>query len=177
MKIKLTNVLITFPKVFTEDKFGKFSVRLLIDKNGAAKKELDTAIESVGKSGFGDKWPLLKKELQAKDKLVLHDGDLKPDYGGHTGHYYVNASSKVRPQVRGQDAKELTESEGKIYSGCYADIWLDLYPQVKAEYQKLVCVTLLGIQFRADGEVLSGGARLDESDFKEITGSDADALV
>jgi hypothetical protein len=184
IKIKIKDVRIAFANgVFTAKKndsgVDQYSCTFLFPPNHPAKVELDAAVNAVGAETFGKEWASIKKQKIAKDKLVVHDGDLKTKYDGFEGNLYVIAYNKVRPDVRGRDASVIAEADGKLYSGCYVDAVLSISAYESKSYGAMLSVTLLGVQLRRDGEAFSGGApRPDESDFEVITeGADAEDLV
>ena len=79
MKVKLNNVRLAFPQLFeakTVNGEGEpaFSASFLMDPKHPAIAELKAAFEAAGKEKWGAKWPTVKKEIEAKDRLALHDG-------------------------------------------------------------------------------------------------------
>lgn len=184
MKIKLKNVRIAFAHgVFvpqqSENGKSQFSATFLFPPDGEAHKALKVVIDDVGTQAFTKEWPAIKKQKLAKDKLVIHDGDLQTKYEGYAGNLYVLAYNRIRPEVRNTDTTPLVQEDGKLYSGCYVDVILDVSAYNSKSYGPQVSVTLMGVQLRSEGEPLSGGApRPEESDFETIaSGSDADDLT
>ena len=101
MKLKLENVRLAFPALFeakTVNGEGEpaFSASFLMPPDHPAVKQLSDAFEAIGKDKWGAKWPTIKKEIEAKDRLALHDGDTKADYAGFEGNLFV--SSRNSPQ-------------------------------------------------------------------------------
>lgn len=85
---------------------------------------------------------------------------------------YVSARSKTRPSVFDQQRQELTESDGKPYSGCYVNASIELWAQDN-DFGKRVNAQLRGVQFLRDGDAFGGGARpADADEFDEIAVSD-----
>ena len=172
MKVKLTDVRLTFPNVWEPKSIKgsapKFSAAAIIMKGSTAMTTLGNAINAVGQEKWADKWPEVKKSLVAKDMVCLHDGDTKSEYEGYASNLFVNASSDVRPDVRDSDGKTaLLPQDGKPYSGCYVDFIIDVWAQSN-EFGKRVNAKLLGVQFRRDGPRLAGGATAADSDFEAI---------
>jgi hypothetical protein len=182
MKIKLSNVRLSFPNIFKAKSFDgdappNFNASFLMAPNHPAVKELHEAFEVVGKEKWGAKWPTVKKYLESQDRFALHDGDLKAEYEGFEGNLYVNASNKSRPLILDQDKSPLAEEDGKPYGGCYVNASVDLWA-MDNNYGKRICASLRGVQFVKDGEPFSGGGAASEDEFDDITeGTYAEDLV
>jgi len=135
----------------SEDK--KYSVSILIPKTAKKtladiKAKLQLAKEA-GKASWGGKIPAtFTHEL-------LRDGDIeRPDDPAYEGHYYLNAKSKMQPQVIDTEGIRLGPEE--FYSGCYGCVSFTLYPYSKGS--KGVAAGLGNILKVEDGEKLGGGA-------------------
>ena len=169
MIVMLKNVRLAFPQLFEAKMVNgqgepKFGASLIFDNTHPAYKLVSDAIEEVGKAKWGVKWASEKKAIAAKDKLALHDGDLKAQYAGYEGNYYVSASNKVRPTVIDRDRSPLTAQDGKPYAGCYVNASIEIWAQDNT-FGKGVNASLRGIQFSADGEAFSGGGSADADEF------------
>lgn len=182
MKLKLENVRLAFPTLFeakTVNGEGKpaFSASFLIVPDDPQIKALNQAIEQVAKEKWGAKADAILKQMRAQDKVALHDGDLKSNYDGFPGNFYVSARTATRPLVIDKDKSPLTEQDGKPYAGCYVNASIELWPQDN-NYGKRVNASLRGVQFLRDGDAFAGGAPADESEFDDITdGAAATDLV
>lgn len=182
MKIKLQNVRLAFPQLFeakTVNGEGEpaFSASFLLDPAHPNVAELRGAFETLGKEKFGAKWPAIKKEIEAKDRTALHDGDAKSSYSGFEGNLYVSARSKTRPLVIDKDKSPLNAQDGKPYAGCWVNASVELWVQDN-NYGKRINASLRGVQFVRDGEAFAGGGAASEDDFDEVTeGASADDLV
>jgi hypothetical protein len=176
MKIRLENVRLAFPNLFEPKaaKAGqkaKYSAAFIFPKDHPAVAIIRDAMVEVAKAKWGDKWESIYASLRAADKLAVHDGDAKSEYGGYAGNLFVNASNEVRPLVLGggPDGKApLSASDGKPYSGCYVNALVELWAQAHAEHGKRINASLMGVQFFKDGERLSGGATAAADDFDAI---------
>jgi len=176
MKIKIENVRLAFPNLFEPKaaKAGqkaKYSAAFIFPKDHPAVAIIRDAMVEVAKAKWGDKWESIYASLRAADKLAVHDGDAKSEYGGYAGNLFVNASNEVRPLVLGggPDGKApLSASDGKPYSGCYVNALVELWAQAHAEHGKRINASLMGVQFLKDGERLSGGATAAADDFDAI---------
>jgi hypothetical protein len=182
MKHDLNNVRISFPNIFVakanEQGKEQFSAAFIFEPNHAGIASLDATIDAVGKAKWGEKWPTIKKEMKAGNKLLVHDGDTKASLAGYEGNLFLNAYNTVRPTVVDRDRSVLVAADGKPYSGCYVNVKLDIWAQDNS-YGKRINAQLQGIQFVKDGEAFSGGGTsADASDFEEIAdGADADDLA
>lgn len=173
MKIHLKGVRIAFPELFeakTVNGEGEpaFSAAALLPRNHPQIKEIEAAQEEVGKAKWGPKWPAVKKEAAAKDKLALHDGDTKASYAGYEGNWYVNARNKTRPTVIDRDRAQLTAQDGRPYSGCYVNMIVELWAQDN-NYGKRINATLSGVQFLKDGEPFTGGRPAGADEFDDLS--------
>lgn len=180
MKIKLTNVRLSFPELFeakTVNGEGKpaFSASFLLDPADPQVKTINAAIEQVARSKWGAKADTLLKLMRAQDKLCLHDGDLKT-YDGYAGNLYVSARNATRPLVIDANKSPLTEQDGKPYAGCYVNASIELWPQDN-QFGKRINASLGGVQFLRDGDAFAGGRPADESEFDDLSAEAIDDLV
>ena len=174
MKIKLTNVRLAFPVLWTAKNVNgegepAFSASFIFAKDDRKNINLvQNAIEIVGKEKFGAKWAAIKKDCEAKDKLALHDGDLKAEYAGFEGNFYVSARNKTRPPVFDADKSILVEADGKPYGGCYVNAVVEIWAQDN-KFGKRVNASLGGVQFYRDGDAFAGGGVANEDDFDDLS--------
>lgn len=182
MKIKLQNVRIAFPQLFEAKTVNgegdpAFSATFLMAPDHPAVAELEKAFDIVGKEKWGAKWPQVKKELTAKDRLALHDGDTKADYAGFEGNMFLSSRNKTRPLVIDRDKSPLTAADGRPYAGCYVHASIELWCQDN-NYGKRINASLRGVQFYKDGDAFAGGGAASEDEFDDIEeGALADDLV
>ena len=182
MKINLSNVRLAFPVLFeakTVNGEGEpaFSASFLMPPDHPGIKTINEAVEQIGKEKWGAKWPSIKKELSAKDKLPIHDGDLKERYAGFPGNMFVNARNKVRPGIFDRDKSPLQPSDGRPYAGCFVNASIELYAQDN-NYGKRVNASLRGVQFLKDGEAFSGGGAASADEFDDLgVDEEEEALV
>jgi hypothetical protein len=176
MKIKLTNVRLSFAQLFdakTVNGEGKpaFSATFLIKPNDPQVKMINEAIDAVAKEKWGAKADANLKIMRTADKVCLHNGDLKANYDGFEGMLFVSARNPIRPLVVDANKTPLTAENGKPYSGCYVNASIELWPQDN-NYGKRVNATLMGVQFFRGGESFSGGGVASEDDFDDVTVDD-----
>lgn len=184
MKIKLTNVRMSFPHLFQpqEQEGGKktFNASFILQAGDPQIKAIEKAIEEVAKGKWGAKADGVLKQLKASDKVALHDGDTKTQWDGYEGNMFISSSrpsDNGRPLIINRDRSPLVEEDGKPYSGCYVNASLEIWAQDN-KFGKRVNASLLGVQFVKDGDRFAGGSSADESDFDEITdGADAEDLI
>jgi hypothetical protein len=179
MKIALSNVRLAFPQLFEAKAFQgsepAFAASFIMPPNHPAVKQIHAAIDEIGQNKWGGKWPAIKKELTAKDKLPIHDGDTKANYSGFEGNLFVSSRNKVRPLVLDRDKTPLTQSDGKPYAGAFVNASIELWCQDN-EYGKRINATLRGVQFYKDGEAFAGGGSASDDEFEDL-GTEEDALV
>lgn len=182
MKVKLENVRLAFPvlhepKSVNGEGEPAFSASFLMAPNHPAVKALRDAFEAIGKDKWGAKWPTIKKEIEAKDRYALHDGDTKADYAGFPGQMFVSARNKSRPLVIDRDKTPLVSSDGKPYAGCYVNASIELWAQDN-NYGKRINASLRGVQFVKDGDAFAGGGAASDDEFDSVDDeATADDLV
>lgn len=149
---------------------GKYSVALLIDKNDdktvdAIKKAIEAA-KVEGKSKIANS----KGVVPGNIKTPLRDGDEKDiDDEAYAGKFFINASSKQKPQIVDRHVEPITE-ESEVYSGCYCNVSVNFYA-FNVNTNKGIAAGLGNIQKVKDGERLAGGASANE-DFEELEDDD-----
>lgn len=182
MKIKLNNVRLAFPVLWEAKNFngeGKpaFGAALLIERSDKQNAAITAAIDAVAKEKWGAKAEQQLKLLRATGKSCLHNGDLKSSYAGFGGMNFISSRNAARPTVLDSDKTPLTESDGRIYAGCYVNVVLDLWAQDN-NYGKRVNATLMGVQFFREGDAFSGGGSASDDDFDDVTsGTEAEDFV
>lgn len=137
----------------------------------------DVANETI-KGGKGDAWLAAlensKKCYRNGDTRVTKGGD---PYEGYEGVWYVAAKSKARPLIIDEKKQPLTIADGKPYSGCYANVVIEVYGMGDPK-KKGVHAAIKSVQFVKDGDAFGGGAPSSPDDFDEIAeGSDATDLA
>lgn len=185
MKLKLNNVRLAFPHLFQASKFAggegaaKFQAAFLFGPNHPAKKMVEDACLAVAKEKWGAKGVDVHNALLKQDKLAIHDGDIKADYEGYPGNFFVNASNATKPAVRDADGQtELTAQDGKPYAGCYVTALIEIWAQDHKQYGKRINAGLRGVQFYKDGDAFSGSPPASDEEFDNLdSGGDDDDLM
>jgi len=103
----------------------KYSVSVIIPKSdkktiSAVNAAIDASIKESARK-FGGKVP-----NKATLKLPLRDGDIERDDEAYADSYFVNANSKVAPQVVDKELNPVI-NRGEVYSGIYARVSLTFY--------------------------------------------------
>ena len=161
----------------------KYRASLIIPRNHPQLPELWSLIKVAAKETFGAKWEAIYKAAEAQQKLCLRDGDLKSDYAGFEGNWYLSASSDIQPTVYGYDPKAgvIAKDSGKVRSGVWVNASIDIYGYTTGSNG--VGAGLRGVQLcltppGASDESLGGATAAGEDDFEEIgVSAESDPLV
>ena len=148
--IKLPNVRLSFPNLFSTSVFGgddtgKYDGTFLLDKktHKAQIAEIQAGIAALTKEKF-------KGKALPDDRVCLKDGD-ETEREEQQGMMVIKASSKKRPMVINRDRTPLVEDDNVIYAGCYVNAIISLWSQDN-QYGKRINASLEGVQFCAHGE-------------------------
>jgi hypothetical protein len=171
MKVILQNVRQSFFDGFEATSYNgsapTYSSTVLFAQDHPAFELVKNAIDTVGAEKFKDKWPTIKKELESRDKTCLHNGDNKASLAGYAGNWYLTARNKIRPRIVDRDNSELTQADGRPYSGCFVNMSIEIWAQ-ENQHGKRINASLRGVQFLADGEPFAGGAAANEDEFSPV---------
>jgi len=174
MKVKLNDVCLFFPDLFDAVQFKgegnpRYGCNLGLPKGGPQEKLLEDAIRQVATEAWKDKAAAMVKGFRGNsNKFCLIDGDAVT-YDGAQGLMVLSArrpKKNGRPVLYDRRKNPLTEDDGTLYSGCYVNVMVDVWAQVK-DYPGIRC-QLLGVQFYRDGDAFSGGARVSDDDFEDL---------
>ena len=157
-KVRFSYAHVFEPHSVEEGQEKKFSVSLLIPKKDTATIEkINRAVEAAiedGKSVFGGKIP-------ANLKRPLRDGDVeRPGDEAYKGMFFINASSKTRPQIVDASLDTILDKE-EFYSGCWGRASINFFAFNKSG-NKGVAAGLNNLQKLEDGERLGGGSTAEE---------------
>jgi len=156
--ITIKNAVLNFPSVFSlpvvnGEQQSKFSTKIILDpkEHAAAIKQLQTEIERL-------RTETLKGAKLPADKFCLRNGDdlAKEEY---EGKFVLSASCKRRPTVvKAEDGQlvPVQEDDGLIYSGCVANVNVNLWAQDNKYGRRINC-ELVAIQWKSEGTPLGGG--------------------
>lgn len=180
-RIMLKDVRLAFPKLFKAEQVNgqgdpKFGATLILGPDHPQLDELRKIQDAVAKDKWKDKAAGIVKVLDKQDRLAVHDGDIKSQYDGFPGHFYLsaNAQESAKPTVVDQARNPLAENSGKPYAGCYVNASIEIWAQDN-KFGQRINTTLRGIQFLRDGDAFSAGRPADADEFEEVTdGAGAD---
>jgi len=181
MKIKLTNVRISFPnifkpKAFEEGQDASYGETFVLDK--VKQKELitqiRTAVNDLATDYFKGKIPPMVTQ-----KHPLRDGAEKEDLDGYGDTMmFCGARNKTRPTVVDRALNPLTEEDGIIYGGCFVNATVRAWVQDN-KVGKRIDFQLRAIQFLKDGPPFGQAPVKANEEFDSLDGnndSDDDML-
>lgn len=179
MKLVLKNVRLAFPSLWEKKSFGEgepaYQAAFILPHDHPQVPAIRELVDKLGKEKWDKSWPTVKKQLEAGDKGVLHDGDTKANLAGYEGNLFINARNKERPLILDQRKNPLSMEDGKPYGGCYVNAVLDIWAQDN-QFGKRINASLSGVQFFKDGPAFSSGASASLDDFDELEADDEDFM-
>ncbi len=147
-KVITGEVRFSYVNIFHPNKDGKYSISILIPKSDKKTiKRIEKAIQVARDIDGGDKLGNRKNI-----KLPLRDGDTDRDDKVYAGHYFINASSRIRPGVVDRNLEEILDEE-MVYSGCYGKASITFYAY-NVEGNRGIAAGLNNIQFTSKGKRL-----------------------
>lgn len=174
--IRLENVRLAFPQLFEATQVqgeGKpaFSASFILNPKTNANliKKIKEMTTRIGAEKWGAKADGVMKALEAADKLVLHDGNMKAEYDGYADNFYISARNVKQPDVvdRNKDVK-LEAKDGKPYAGCYVNASIEIWPQDN-KFGKRINASLRAVQFLKDGDAFAGGAPVSDDELDDLS--------
>lgn len=170
-KVRFSYANVFQPRASIDGAEPKYSVSILIPKKDLVTvKNIQNAIEAVknaGKEKWGGKIPV-------NLKTPLRDGDEeRPDNQEYLGHYFINASSKQRPEIVDAALQKIIDPT-EFYSGCYGRASINFFAY-SANGNKGISAGLNNLQKISDGDSLGGRSRA-EDDFSAFSTDDDDLL-
>jgi hypothetical protein len=194
-KLMLNNVRCAFLVLGEPEEFKpgdgrpRWSATALVSYTDAQVKSVVATLQAVAKEKWEKKWEAYYEAIIADPKgTCWTDGKRKPDYDGFAQHWALSAhrpKDKGRPLVMDIDKSPIYQADnsvyngkgGRIYSGCFVNMQVEIWAQENANGKGLRA-TLLGIQRFKDGDAFGGGAAPNADEFAEIAdGADADDLA
>jgi hypothetical protein len=178
MILKLKNVRIAFPEIHAPKAMAgeapdkaAYSAAFLLPPDHPQLPAIRKAIEEAGAKKFGAKWPSVKVQAEALGKICLKDGNLKPDYQGYPGNFFVNARRKgtdPKPVVCDETNVRIDGTVDKCKAGDYVNANIEIYGyDGKA---KGVAAGLRAVQFVKFGDRFGGSAPLvADGEFEDLT--------
>ena len=172
-KVVIKNCRLAFEKIFEAEAFSegapkKFSASFILSVDHPQVEAIKKAMVFVAKAKWKEDYKTEMKVLEKKDKLALHDGDLKAKYEGFAGNLYLGATNETAPRIRARNGKDTVEkSDGLIYGGCYVNGIVEFWAQDN-QYGKRINATLMGVQYVGPGDAFTGGGAAEDDDFEEL---------
>lgn len=195
IKVRLQNVRLAFaqqlfvPSSVEEGKDPKYGcdsllvpghtvVKAVVEGSGenAKTKWVTSDMKSIllevandAMKGKGQAW----LDALENSKRCYRDGSLRvtksgDQYEGYEGIWYVAAKNKARPLIVDVNKTPLTQADGKPYSGCYANVLIEVYA-ITDPKRKGVHASIKGVQFVKDGDAFGGGAPASPDEFDELS--------
>jgi hypothetical protein len=156
------------PKPGKDGGKAKYGCNIIFPANSPHIAELEAACERVAKEKWGTNAPAILNALRKQDKLCVHDGDTKAQYDGFAGNFFLSARSDARPTVIDRRRNPVSESDGKIYSGCYVFANIEVWAQDNKDFGKRINAQLRGIQFDRDGDAFAAGSPANADEFADL---------
>jgi hypothetical protein len=171
-KIMIRNARLAFPQLFEPQTFngeGKpaYAASFLLTAKDPQVDAVNELIDQVATEKWGVKAKTILAHLRGKDAVCLHNGDLKAQYEGFEGNYFIGARSPNKPLVIGRQREVLTAESGLPYGGCFVNGSVEIYAQDN-NFGKRINASLKGVQFVKDGDAFAGGAPASPDEFDDL---------
>lgn len=150
MRIKLNNVVISFPSLFKKANYKgtelKYEGTFILDKIEHKQEisQIQKEIDRIINEDF--------KTTRAKfkdDKICLKDGDYSEN-DAFAGKFTIKATNNDKPLTIDSNKNEILEKDNPFYSGAIVNAVIDLW-KMDNEYGKKILANLYGVQFIKDG--------------------------
>ena len=157
----------------------KYNCGIILSPDHPQLEAVRAKMKAVAREKWGAKWEATYTALEKQDKLALHDGDLKPNYDGYPGNFFLspNSEESAPPTVIDRDRTKLTARSGRPYAGCYVNASIEIWAQDNT-FGKRINAQLRGVQFLRDGDAFSSARPADVDEFGDVSdGSEADDIA
>lgn len=182
-EITIPRARLAFPALFTPDSYDEkspkqFGAVLLMPEDDKIVGKVRKLYTEVAEAKWGKGAAALLKQIEHNPQTnCFLDGNLKEHLDGYANHMYINAKNKKRPTVVDRDGSPLVEADGKPYAGCYVLAKIEFWAQQNSN-GKAMRASLLGVQFREDGDSFTAGRVASADEFEDLTvGEDDDDLL
>lgn len=181
-KILLQNGRFSFTYVYkpyvNKDGNQNYTTHWIFEETHPQWGELQQLIITTAQDGWKDKWQEYLAAAKGQDKLCVHRGDIsKPGIDVYKGKLFVSASRKVDDPpmtIVDESKRPITIASGKLYSGAWGDIAINLWAQNNS-FGRRINAEILGVQHVRHDTKLSGGGAIAKADEFKVYGKDADA--
>jgi hypothetical protein len=158
------------PRSVNGDK-PSYGCRIILDPNDPDVAVIEAAIKEVATTQWKDKANDVLEMLTEKGRVAFLKKPYRNTKGevhkGFEGKYSLGASASEDkqpgcfdnvPDEKGKP-RELDAAgiRRKLYSGCYANVKVDIYPLLREDGNRIAC-GLLGVMFADHGEAFGGGS-------------------
>jgi len=154
-EIMLRNVRISFPQLWEEQvkpDGGTYKRGITIVLNPEQNaQQINLVAKTIVEVAKAEK--KFDGVVPKASKLCIQDGE-RPEYGPDSK--IVKASTAVVPVVLHKDMTRATPADDPIYSGCYANVKIQIWAQAN-QHGRRVNAKLVAIQFAGDGEAWDAG--------------------
>lgn len=157
----------------------------------APYSKLDDIVEHVAKEKFGKvpaklvNWAFNKADgSTSRDQNVNNDGEYYEGFDDET--FYVSAAKQAKMVKDGvltvldQNKDPIAPNSGKLYSGCFVNLVVDIYAMAGKDGSKdSVQASLEGVQLKKKGEALGFNPidAADDFEEEEFEGEETDNLL
>jgi hypothetical protein len=168
--------LYVFKPYTGEDGKSSYTAHLIIPPDHKQLPDLKARMRKVATAAWGAETDEVLAQLTAQDRLCLHRGSVnKPGAAAYKDMLYVSANSKSKPNVYDRNRQQLTEAEGRPYSGCKINAIISIWAQKGGKWGRRINAELVGVQFWEDDERLSGAGKVAVADEFPLAADEADA--
>lgn len=174
-RILLKDVRLAFPNLFQAVQVQgqgdpKFGATLILSADHPQLAEIQAKMKAVAKEKWAAKADATFKMIEKQDRLALHDGDMKPNYDGFAGNFFISATAQenAAPTVIDRDRSPLSKTSGRPYAGCFVNASIELWAQDN-KFGQRINAQLRGVQFFRDGDAFSAGRPADSDEFDDVS--------
>jgi hypothetical protein len=183
-EILMENGRFSFTYVYTpyknKDGNANYTTHWIFPENHPQKAELEALIRQTAADAWKEKADEYLKAAAGQDKLCIHRGDIsKPGIAEYKGMLFISASRKIEAPpmtIVDENRRPITIASGKMYSGCWGDLAINLWAQNNA-FGRRINAEILGVQHVRYDTKLSGGGAVAAADEFKVRGKDADAAA
>jgi hypothetical protein len=183
--ILISNARLSYAYLFKpyegDDGSKSFCSHLILPINHPQLGALQQLMRKVAVDTWKDKAEEVLQQLKGQDRLCIHRGEIsKPGQDAYKDKLYISSSSKIKPRIVatvGGINQEIGEDhELAPYSGCKANAVISVWAQ-NNKFGKRINAQLMGVQFVAHDQRLSGAGRVASVDEFGIVATDADGAA